>query len=128
MNKPLASKLRKTLELQSVVTEAAMGPAATMFVRQVPAAPKTARESLSLPMQEYEQIAVLRDLAQEGQGKGKAPVTRSQVLRAGLLALSAMPANELHKLVDQVRRQKPGRKTQADLANALATRGITKAK
>ena len=63
------------------------------------------RDSFTIPAREYEAIDALkkRYLANGIHMK------KSEILRAGLLALSAMKTEELAKVADRVERIKPGR-------------------
>lgn len=66
---------------------------------------KLVRDSFTIPASEYEAIDVLKKLYLENGVHMK----KSEILRAGLLALSAMDVEELKAVADRVERIKPGR-------------------
>lgn len=66
---------------------------------------KLVRDSFTIPAGEYEAIDKLKKLYLENGVHMK----KSEILRAGLLALSAMDVEELKAVADRVERIKPGR-------------------
>ena len=100
--------LQLSIQAQNEANKASFGPPETMFERRRPVAPKVERECFSLPEAEHIMIGTLqKKLARELDDNG---VTRSQVVRAGLLALQRLATPELLSLVHEVKRQRPGRK------------------
>ena len=64
------------------------------------------RDTFSMPAAHYQLIEQLRSsAAREGHIH-----TKSEVIRAGLRALSSMPAKDLVEVLGQLERVKPGRK------------------
>lgn len=66
---------------------------------------KLVRDSFTIPSGEYEAIEELKKRYLENGIHMK----KSEILRAGLLALSAMDIEELKSVADRVERIKPGR-------------------
>lgn len=66
---------------------------------------KLVRDSFTIPAGEYEAIEALKELYLENGVHMK----KSEILRAGLLALSAMDIEQLKAVAEQVERIKPGR-------------------
>jgi hypothetical protein len=82
-----------------------------MFERKLPASPKVERENFSLPAEEHAMIGILQKrVAQELDDIG---VTRSQIIRAGLLALQRLGTSELVSIAQDVKRSKPAKKKQS---------------
>lgn len=66
---------------------------------------KLVRDSFTIPAREYEAIDKLKQRYLEAGLHMK----KSEILRAGLLALSSMSRDELADVADRVERIKPGR-------------------
>ena len=66
---------------------------------------KLVRDSFTIPAREYEAIDELKKLYLENGIHMK----KSEILRAGLLALSAMDIDALRAVAERVERIKPGR-------------------
>jgi hypothetical protein len=66
---------------------------------------KVIRDSFTMPVPDYDLIAKIKRRCL----KGQASVTKSEVLRAGLLALDAMSDRELLKTVGALTKVKTGR-------------------
>lgn len=66
---------------------------------------KLVRDSFTIPAREYEAIDALKQRYLEAGLHMK----KSEILRAGLLALSSMSRDELVAVADRVERIKPGR-------------------
>lgn len=66
---------------------------------------KLVRDSFTIPAREYEAIEKLKKLYLENGIHMK----KSEILRAGLLALSAMEIEDLKSVAERVERIKPGR-------------------
>jgi hypothetical protein len=104
----LPHNLQLSLQAQTKANDAMFGPPGAMFERKRPTPPKVERENFSLPVAEHAIIGTLQKrLAQELDDIG---VTRSQVIRAGLLALQQLGTTELLAVALQVKRPKSGRK------------------
>jgi len=71
---------------------------------------KLVRDSFTIPAREYEAIDALKQRYLEHGINMK----KSEILRAGLLALSAMDAEELTAVAERVERIKPGRPRKSD--------------
>lgn len=71
---------------------------------------KLVRDSFTIPAREYEAIDALKQRFLEHGIHMK----KSEILRAGLLALSAMDAEELTAVAERVERIKPGRPRKSD--------------
>lgn len=71
---------------------------------------KLVRDSFTIPAREYEAIDALKHRFLEHGIHMK----KSEILRAGLLALSAMDAEELTAVAERVERIKPGRPRKSD--------------
>jgi hypothetical protein len=67
--------------------------------------PKLVRDSFTMPENEYQQIFKLKQCAVQG---GRA-VKKSELLRAGLAALSAMSVDQLLEIVNSLETIKTGR-------------------
>ena len=63
------------------------------------------RDSFTMPEHDHKRISDLQRRCLEG---GIA-VTKSEIIRAGLIALQALPAAELRNYIDSVEKMKPGR-------------------
>lgn len=68
------------------------------------------RDSFTLPIDDYELIAAIRERCLDA----SVSVTKSEVIRAGLQALMAMPDAKLLKQVNNVEKIKPGRPGRKD--------------
>lgn len=68
------------------------------------------RDSFTLPIDDYELIAAIRERCLDA----SVSVTKSEVIRAGLQALMAMPDTKLLKQVNNVEKIKPGRPGRKD--------------
>jgi hypothetical protein len=66
---------------------------------------KVIRDSFTMPSSDYDLISVIRERCLGG----RVSLTKSEVLRAGLLALQAMPDKELLKAARNVTKVKTGR-------------------
>lgn len=66
---------------------------------------KLVRDSFTIPAREYQAIDALKARYLEGGIHMK----KSEILRAGLLALSSMNSDELAAVAERVERIKPGR-------------------
>jgi pyoverdine/dityrosine biosynthesis protein Dit1 len=100
--------LQLSIQSQTEANKVSFGPAEAMFERKRPAALKVERETFSLPLAEQMMISTLQKrLVRELDDIG---VTRSQVIRAGLLALQRLAAPELLTLAQEVKRPRSGRK------------------
>lgn len=66
---------------------------------------KLVRDSFTIPAREYEAIDELKQRYLEN----GIPMKKSEILRAGLLALSAMDGDALVAVAERVERIKPGR-------------------
>lgn len=66
---------------------------------------KLVRDSFTIPAREYEAIDELKQRYLEN----GIPMKKSEILRAGLLALSAMDGDALVAVAERVQRIKPGR-------------------
>lgn len=71
---------------------------------------KLVRDSFTIPAREYEAIDALKKRYLESGIHMK----KSEILRAGLLALSSMNAEELTAVAGRVERIKPGRPKKSD--------------
>jgi hypothetical protein len=71
-------------------------------------AQKVIRDSFTIPENEYLLIAKLQERAMDIRLR----VTKSELLRAGLQALEAMPNQDLRELLLGLEKLKPGRKKQ----------------
>jgi len=68
------------------------------------------RDSFTIPAREYEAIDALKKRYLDNGIHMK----KSEILRAGLLALSSMDTEELAEVAEQVERIKPGRPKKSD--------------
>jgi hypothetical protein len=104
----LPHNLQLSIQAQDKANRTAFGSPEAMFERKLPASPKVERENFSLPVEEHAMIGILQKrVAQELDDIG---VTRSQIIRAGLLALQRLGAPELLSVAQEVKRQKPGKR------------------
>lgn len=71
---------------------------------------KLVRDSFTIPAREYEAIDELKKLYLENGIHMK----KSEILRAGLLALSSMDIKDLRAVAERVERIKPGRPRKSD--------------
>lgn len=71
---------------------------------------KLVRDSFTIPAGEYQAIETLKERFLE-QGMH---MKKSEILRAGLLALSTMEMEELKSVAERVERIKPGRPKKSD--------------
>lgn len=107
----LPQNLLLSIQAQNKANKTAFGSPEVMFERKLPASPKVERENFSLSVEEHEMIGTLQKLvAHELDDIG---VTRSQIIRAGLLALQRLDTSELLSVAQEVKRLKPGRKRNA---------------
>ena len=68
--------------------------------------PKVKRDSFTMPMEDYERIGALQKRCLQAQTRA----SKSEILRAGLMALSAMTETELAEMVDRLPKVKTGRR------------------
>jgi len=80
-------------------------PGAASDSKHSPKKPKLVRDSFTFPADDYAQIGALKERAL----KAGHEVKKSELLRAGLTALSALPDAALVKALQAVDRLKPGR-------------------
>lgn len=125
MKKDLKSALGKSLKEESKAVEQRFAKAEVVFSQtkldtnssktqtdnQVLAAldeiktDKVIRDSFTLPSQDYQLIDVIRKRAL----KASTSITKSEVIRAGLLALQAMHEEDLLKVINSLTKVKSGR-------------------
>lgn len=72
-----------------------------------PELPKVVRDTFSFPEHDYRLITEIQNRCLQS----RIAVTKSEILRAGLKALSALPDTKLAKAVSAVERVKPGRRS-----------------
>jgi len=71
---------------------------------------KLVRDSFTIPADEYKEIETLKQrLLEQG-----VHLKKSEILRAGLLALSSLDSDELKRVAGRVERIKPGRPKKSD--------------
>ena len=68
--------------------------------------PKVKRDSFTMPLPEYELIGALQKRCLQAQTRA----SKSEILRAGLMALSLMTEAELAEIVDRLPKVKTGRR------------------
>jgi len=73
-----------------------------------PKSEKVVRDSFTMPPHDYDRIAqIIRSALQDG-----ISLNKSEVIRAGLMALQKMSSKERHALFKELERVKPGRPAQ----------------
>lgn len=101
-------------DLPPILTgEDAESESSTPLLRSVPASkqhvveeePRVKRDSFTMPLADYELIAGLQKKCLKAQTRA----SKSEILRAGLMALSAMSEEELARIVDELPKVKTGR-------------------
>lgn len=84
---------------------AGTSPKAAEEGRVLPPKEKVVRDSFSFPPQEHQRIdALLSDVLRQGIRSNK-----SEIVRAGLVALQNLPAEERHQIIQSLEKPKPGR-------------------
>lgn len=108
------AKVRSTVAQQDVVLEDRFDKADSVLLQMPkPTAPmpkqKTSviRDTFSMPSHDYVRIEALRIAANK---EGRSSTSKSEVVRAGLLALSSLNGEQLVEVLDQLEKLAPGRK------------------
>lgn len=124
VTQPVASKSSPKAKAPASAKKPAVQPAATGKDAK-PRKPKLVRDSFTFPKDEYAVIEALKErLASLGQ-----PVKKSELLRAGLKALAAMPDAALKTALQAVPSLKTGRpKAESPEVPAPAVKAASKAR
>lgn len=108
------AKVRSTIAQQDVVLEDRFDKADSVLLQTPKSTPaptlqKTTviRDTFSMPADDYDRIEVLRIAANK---QGRSSTSKSEVVRAGLLALSSLDGQQLVEVLDRLEKLVPGRK------------------
>lgn len=110
------AKVRSTVAQQDVVLEDRFNKADSVLLQTSKSTPaptptlqKTSviRDTFSMPSDDYDRIEVLRIAANK---QGRSSTSKSEVVRAGLLALSSLDGQQLVEVLDRLEKLVPGRK------------------
>lgn len=113
MRRDMSAALRTSLKQEEKTTSDRFERAEALFKiveplpspEPAPESSRVVRDSFTMPAQEYEQIAALRERCL----KSQISVNKSEILRAGLAALAAMSDGELALALQSLAKVKTGR-------------------
>ena len=112
MRRDMSAALRTSLKQEEKTTSDRFERAEVLFKTVEPPPPepspessRVVRDSFTMPTQEYEQIAALRERCL----KSQLSVSKSELLRAGLAALATMSDDELAHALQSLAKVKTGR-------------------
>ena len=116
MSRRMKDALGASIKAEEQAVQERFDRADALFARQEPTAPtvqkeprRVVRDSFTMPADDYACIDQLRQRCLQG----GVSVNKSEVLRAGLAALSQMSDEELRAMVDRLEKVKTGRPQQA---------------
>lgn len=110
------AKVRSTVSQQDVALEDRFNKADSVLLQSpnpTPTTPPTLqktsviRDTFSMPSDDYDRIEALRIAANK---QGRSSTSKSEVVRAGLLALSSLNGPQLVEVLDRLEKLVPGRK------------------
>lgn len=109
------AKVRSTVAQQDVVLEDRFDKADSVLLQTPKPTPapmpkqkaSVIRDTFSMPSDDYARIEELRIAANK---EGRSSTSKSEVVRAGLLALSSLNGRQLVDVLDQLEKLVPGRK------------------
>ncbi len=100
---PIPKPAEEVPEVEEPVAEKPKPPAPKKPQKVV----KVIRDTFSMPPNDYDRISqIIRQCLENG-----ISINKSEVVRAGLIALQKMPPKELADLLQELEKMKPGRKT-----------------
>ena len=97
----------------SQAPDAAALPHPAAKPRLVEDEPRVKRDSFTMPLSDYEQIEALQKKCLKAQTRA----SKSEILRAGLMALAALSEDELARVVDELPKVKTGRPPSSPVAS-----------
>lgn len=116
MKKDIKSALGKSLKEETTAVEKRFAQADIVFSQhktetedeplEIEKIEKVIRDSFTLPLQDYQLIEVIKKRAL----KASVSVTKSEIIRAGLLALQSMSEQELISVINSLTKIKSGRR------------------